>query len=100
MYGGMRDDHQISRKDEFPVDIVAVHGLNGDPFRTWTAADKKGGGANWLRDLLLLDFPGSRIVSFGYPSELFNSPDTGNLDTAARNLLQSLLDVRRSRHVC
>ncbi|KAF1952737.1 TPR-like protein [Byssothecium circinans] len=44
------------------VDIVAVHGLNGDREKTWTASS----GVNWLRDLLPQDLPNARIISWGY----------------------------------
>ncbi|KAL1598071.1 hypothetical protein SLS59_007081 [Nothophoma quercina] len=44
------------------VDIVAVHGLNGDREKTWTA----GNGVHWLRDLLPHDLPRARILSWGY----------------------------------
>ncbi|MCJ1268052.1 hypothetical protein MMC22_007938, partial [Lobaria immixta] len=43
------------------LDIVAVHGLNGHREKTWTVND-----VNWLRDLLPLDIPKARILSWGY----------------------------------
>ena len=99
IYDGLKDRRGTSRGRDFPVDIVAVHGLNGDCYRTWTAVDGNGQNVNWLRDFLPLEFPGSRIYTFGYPSELFHSLDTGDLDTAARSLLNWLLLARRHRHV-
>jgi len=41
--------------------IVAVHGLNGHPKKTWTANN-----VNWLRDFLPPDIPNARILSWGY----------------------------------
>ncbi|MCJ1453499.1 hypothetical protein MMC28_003846 [Mycoblastus sanguinarius] len=43
------------------LDIVAIHGLNGHPQKTWTVND-----TNWLRDLLPSDIPNARILSWGY----------------------------------
>jgi hypothetical protein len=42
--------------------IVAIHGLNGHPDTSWTAAN----GTNWLRDLLPSEFPHARILTYGY----------------------------------
>ncbi|RYP20157.1 hypothetical protein DL766_008254 [Monosporascus sp. MC13-8B] len=41
--------------------IVAVHGLNGDPYKTWMEGDKL-----WLADFLPLDIPHVRIFTYGY----------------------------------
>lgn len=45
--------------------IVAVHGLNGDAYKTWTS-DK--GNVNWLKDPDLLPkyLPNARILTWGY----------------------------------
>ncbi|KAK4697517.1 hypothetical protein P7C71_g569, partial [Lecanoromycetidae sp. Uapishka_2] len=47
------------------IDIVAVHGLNGDAFKTWTS-DK--GSVCWLNDKNLLPryVPNARILTWGY----------------------------------
>jgi hypothetical protein len=44
--------------------IVAVHGLNGDPYKTWTTKS----GTLWLNDndLLPKAVKNSRILTFGY----------------------------------
>ncbi|KAK4452200.1 hypothetical protein QBC34DRAFT_435996 [Podospora aff. communis PSN243] len=47
------------------VDIVAIHGLNGDREKTFTT---RSGGVNWLQDLLPIDIPNARILSYGYDS--------------------------------
>ncbi|KAG0648829.1 hypothetical protein D0Z07_4939, partial [Hyphodiscus hymeniophilus] len=42
--------------------IVAVHGLNGDPYRTWTTKS----GICWLKDLLPANLKNARVLTFGY----------------------------------
>src|SRR5277367_3733735 len=41
----------------YDVDIVAVHGLGGDAYKTWTHEN----GKLWLRDFLPDQLPGARI---------------------------------------
>lgn len=74
----------------YPVDVVAIHGLNGDAFTTWTHPN----GTLWLRDLLPQFLPGCRVFTYGYPSQLvFNSSFAG-VQEYARNLLDSLRNVQ------
>ncbi|MCJ1403613.1 hypothetical protein MMC11_006836 [Xylographa trunciseda] len=56
---------ELYRGENPIVDIVAVHGLNGDPFRTWTT---EGSGKMWLKDPSLLpsNLKNSRILTYGY----------------------------------
>ena len=46
------------------VDVVAVHGLMGDAFESWTHENRK----MWLKDFLVEDVPFARIMPFGYDS--------------------------------
>lgn len=75
-------------------DIVAVHGLNGDAYETWMHEN----GSFWLRDFLPGNYPGPRIFTFGYPSEIFTR-STGKLPDFARSLLEGLMARRRSHEV-
>ena len=51
--------------------IVAVHGLGGDPQKTWTAKDKK---TSWLQDPMMLPqaLPQARVLTWGYDADVFD----------------------------
>jgi len=55
---------QLYEGEDPQVDIVAVHGLNGDAYNTWTTKV----GTCWLKDSKLLPkaVKNSRIMTFGY----------------------------------
>ncbi|GKU08032.1 unnamed protein product [Fusarium langsethiae] len=50
---------------KYLVDIVAIHGLGGHPYKTWT---EKADRHLWLRDSLPIHVPEARIMTFGYDS--------------------------------
>lgn len=83
------------RADRYSLDIVAIHGITGDAFGTWTHEN----GTNWLRDYLPKEFPGARIFTYGYPAEVLCSRSDGNIDSFARALLNDLRSVRRELKV-
>lgn len=68
------------------VDVVAVHGLMGDPFETW----KHENGKFWLRDFLAKDLPFARIMAYGYDSAVAFSKGWRNVEDTARSLLVQL----------
>ncbi|KAH6994901.1 hypothetical protein EDB80DRAFT_728193 [Ilyonectria destructans] len=64
---------QIVRNPEHAeIDIVAVHGLGGEGFRSWTTAEPKARPKAWLQELLAKDIPNSRIMTYGYVSDGVN----------------------------
>lgn len=78
------------------IDIVAVHGLNGTADKTWT---DEGNNNFWLEDLAK-DFPGARIFTYGYTSEVKLSFSTGHIEAFARSLLEALKIERVNKKVC
>lgn len=74
----------------FPVDIVAIHGLNGNAVSTWRHQPD---GTVWLRDLLPDFLPGCRVYTYGYPSKIW-SQSSERIQEYALNLLVALRDVR------
>ncbi|SLM35632.1 P-loop containing nucleoside triphosphate hydrolase [Lasallia pustulata] len=74
------------------LDIVAVHGLNGHPEKTWTTNN-----VNWLRDLLPSDIPNARILSWGYDAKTHSTSQISGqyLYDHARTLVSDLCLKRR-----
>ena len=82
------------------VDVVAIHGLFGDPLETWQADN----GNFWLQSLLPNDLPSARIMAYGWTSNLTARNARTDLDTVALGLLHELsakrlLDRHSSRPI-
>jgi hypothetical protein len=75
---------------QYPVDIVAVHGLAGDAYTTWTHDNK----VLWLRDLLPRFLPGCRVFAYGYPSQVAFSTSFARVQEYARGLVISVRDAQ------
>ena len=67
--------------------IVAVHGLGGHPYDTWT---EEKSGKMWLRDFLPSQVPHTRIMSYGYDSLVAFSKSEIELGDVAADLLNRL----------
>ncbi|CAD6592657.1 MAG: hypothetical protein ASARMPRED_006495 [Alectoria sarmentosa] len=83
----------VAPPDPFIVDIVAVHGLNGDPTNTWKHS------ANnhfWLQDSLPLDVKGARVMTYGYNADVAFGNTTADVWDHAKSLLGSLIDERET----
>jgi hypothetical protein len=67
--------------------IIAIHGLNGDPWQTWTENN-----VIWFADLLPKHLPefDVRVSTFGYNSKLFFSDSVLQIRDFAIQLLESL----------
>ncbi|KFZ03150.1 hypothetical protein V502_11189 [Pseudogymnoascus sp. VKM F-4520 (FW-2644)] len=81
-----------ARLDTNHIDIVAVHGLNGAADKTWTHEN----GNLWLKDLAK-DFPGARVFTYGYASEIYFTLGMGNIATFSLSLLNDLKRERISK---
>lgn len=76
--------------------IVAVHGLGGDAFATWTHPKSK---AFWLKDFLPQQIPDARIMTFGYNADAAFGQSTAEILDHAKSLLASLMDKREEPEV-
>jgi hypothetical protein len=85
----------VEAEETFLLDIVALHGITGDAYDTWTHEN----GKFWLRDFVPEDFPGARVFSFGYDAGIFCSRSKGNLESFARSLLEGLTFERMEEKV-
>ena len=75
------------------VDIIFIHGLNGDSERTW----KHTKGVYWPIDLLPKDIPNARILSYGYNADvakLFGNVGHGTLRDHAATFVTELGSFR------
>ncbi|KAN0086995.1 vegetative incompatibility protein HET-E-1 [Elaphomyces granulatus] len=73
------------------VDLVAVHGLNGDAKRTWTHGETN---ALWLQDFLPRDVKNIRVMSFGYNASAALGNTTATIADHAKDLLGCMVDKR------
>jgi hypothetical protein len=78
----------------YHLDVIALHGLNGSAFASWTNKHNQ----LWLQEFLPRSLPGARVYTFGYSSEIFSQSKAGVGDFA-RKLLSELSLVRQSEAV-
>lgn len=75
------------------ISIVAVQGLASEYERTWTRTTNEDGiekSVMWLKDLLPLDLPCARILTFEYNSKWMTRPASVTLEDCARQLLDAI----------
>jgi hypothetical protein len=81
---------------DMPSSIVAVHGLGGDAYDTWT---EKQSGKMWLMDFLPSQIPSARIMTYGYNSEVAFSKSDNEINDIAADLLTRLQVERDTEQV-
>ncbi|KAL9052087.1 MAG: hypothetical protein Q9162_005604 [Coniocarpon cinnabarinum] len=67
------------------ADIIAVHGLGGHMYKSWTHENT----SFWLKACLPDDVPNCRISTFGYDSRIFGSHSVSGIEEFARQLLDA-----------
>ncbi|KAF5671213.1 AAA ATPase domain-containing protein [Fusarium heterosporum] len=89
--------YEYRHSEQVEMDICVVHGLGGNAMDTWTSE----GGTMWPRDYLKSSeyFEKSRVMSFGYDSDLTDRKSTMTLEDWAEALLRSVDEVRVSDKV-
>ena len=72
------------------VDVVFVHGLNGDPEKTWTS---KVNGCFWPKQLLppCVEEEKVRILTWGYDADVINTLGNGVTKDKVHNHAELLL---------
>ncbi|KAL7269772.1 hypothetical protein RUND412_007548 [Rhizina undulata] len=77
------------------IDIITVHGLDGGPYKTWTAES----GEFWLKAFLSGKIPNARILTYDYvyKSQFSSSNPIPNTEDFAVNLLGQLAKERRRK---
>jgi hypothetical protein len=83
---------RVEERDDATVEVLFIHGLNGDHFKTWALDGKE---ENYWPKWIEEDVPGSLSLSFGYPAPVtvLGSNDMA-LPDRARNALQYLVNRR------
>jgi hypothetical protein len=83
----------FSLSDSRATSIVAVHGLNGHPLKTWTEND-----VIWFSDFLPKQLPDFdlRVCTFGYNSKVLFSGTVFQVRDFGMQLLSSL-DLKRKK---
>ncbi|RDW66546.1 hypothetical protein BP6252_10181 [Coleophoma cylindrospora] len=78
--------------DDAKFDLVFVHGLTGDRRRSWTKNN-----VFWPKELLPLDLPLARIITFGYDAavvDLNNEVSQSTMETHAADICDRLARLR------
>ena len=73
------------------MDIIAVHGLGGSPVRSWVDSSSQ---TMWLREMLQVDVPNTRVMSYGYRTEEVLRGKNFTLYSLANDFIEIIMDAR------
>lgn len=78
--------------------MVFVHGLNGDPFKTWTSESSK---TFWPSDLLpsILEEERTRILVYGYDADVTSFTDGVSRDKIHNHAEHLVAELAANRRV-
>ncbi|KAJ2900154.1 hypothetical protein MKZ38_002568 [Zalerion maritima] len=97
-YLGVKQRYCPAVNEEVSADIVAVHGLGGNPYWSWVGTRKDTSGTkveiDWLRELLPKFVPRCRVLSFGYQSHYLKHAPKRDITNCAEELLHALSNYR------
>ncbi|KAI5785392.1 hypothetical protein FPQ18DRAFT_87085 [Pyronema domesticum] len=82
-----------SPEDMIKYDIIAVTGLSAHAFGSWKSPDQAH--VMWLRDFLKIDLADSRVLTWGYHSDIKNDQSTTSIAAISRDFLQDIKFARR-----
>ncbi|KAL7918361.1 ankyrin repeat protein [Trichoderma austrokoningii] len=82
---------QHTKDDDCFVDVIAISGLGGHAFGSFK---ERHGSFMWLRDALPIDFPGARILIYGYETRLIQSKSFQNLTDLGKALQVDMKGIR------
>ena len=91
---GTRGLHTLYDSDYPQLDIIFLHGLNGDSYNTWLHRKSM---VFWPRDILPNDFRDARIIIYGYDADvakLLDSASQTNIRMEADKLFRDLTNKR------
>ncbi|RDL38237.1 uncharacterized protein BP5553_02577 [Venustampulla echinocandica] len=91
LYPTEEKEQDIDLNASLSLDIIAIHGLGGNPMATWTDPKSQ---KLWLRDLLPHDIPRARIMTFGYDATPAFENSVAGVEDHARDLLRCLRERR------